>query len=429
MRHQKMPLRIIFWIAWRNIVSKKRQSGLSFMTTISIFGILLGVAALVIVLSVMGGFEGELKEKMLKGEPHLEIVNKTALVGLSLKEHPLSEFAHYPEISHIEPFVQADVVAKQGKHLSPMVLFGIDPTKGGEVWGFGSADFEGDLKSIGEDHEAAFVENTGKYPGIALGKDLAKQLGASLGDELFVISPEANGQSVLAGGTLSRPYVVSGIFETGLFNYDAKWAVVRLDEARKFMADYDPSLDEDEYVSGIGINVQNPFEVEKFAKKLPLGELTTKSWTQTNSALLFALKLEKFTMGAILMLIVLVAAFSISGTLMMTVFHKKRQIAILRSLGATRAAILKTFLAQGLSIGLLGVASGGGIGLSFCYLLEKFKFHEMPSNIYYLRSLPVKFLPFDYLVICFLALILSLIGALYPAFIASKQNPSQGLRY
>ncbi len=422
------------WAAWRYLIARKGRQGLSFMTSFSVLGVTIGVAALIVVLSVMGGFEQDLKQKMLRGEPHLEVLGENATAGFSLKEHPVAEFQSlFPDADGVAPFTQADVVLKQGKHLSAVVLFGIDPVIGGSLWAFDESMTEGKLKDIGEEHlpiMSAEGERS-RWPGIVLGDGLAGQLGADVGDEVVVLSPQATSSSALtSGGTITRSYVVVGIFHTGLFNYDAKWAVVRLDEGRKFMADYEPSLDDDEFVTGVGVNHKNPYEIDSYVDKLkPLAGLQGKTWKDTNSALLFALKLEKYTMGAILMLIVLVAAFSISGTMMMTVFHKKQQISLLRSLGMTQADIGRLYLIQGALIGTVGIILGLLLGLSLCYLLQALRFADLPANLLSLRSLPVKFLPFEYVVICISAWILSILGAFYPALIAARQNPSQGLRY
>jgi lipoprotein-releasing system permease protein len=216
---------------------------------------------------------------------------------------------------------------------------------------------------------------------------------------------------------------------TGQASYDSKWTVASLDEGRHFMADYDPSLSAEEYVTGVAINVPNPMVIDKMAQRLKKwADLTPKTWQMTNKSLLFALKLEKFTMGAILMLIVLVAAFSISGTMIMTVFHKRSQVSILRSLGMSQGEVLKLFLAHGLVIGTVGVGFGLGLGLLACYLIRFTKLFPLPEGIYYLRMLPVKFLPMEYGVICICAWGFALIASAYPAMAASRQNPSDGVR-
>lgn len=427
--------RVLLWMAWRNLVARKGRHGLSFMTVISIAGVTVGVSALIIVLSVMGGFEQELKRKMLKGQPHLEIMNPQALAGFPLKDYPLQLFRdQVPEATGIEAFTQADVVLKQGKHLSPVVLFGVDPKGEEHLWGFNDAMVEGKLADIGKEHLPILTTEgeASRWPGVVLGQTLATQLGADIGDEITILSPSAatSASTALGGGTITRHYVVVGTFATGLFNFDSKWAVVSLAEGRKFMTDYDPSMDADAYVSGVAINVKEPYNVSEFADRIKkVTKLDAKTWQDTNSALLFALKLEKFTMGSILMLIVLVAAFSISGTMMMTVFHKKRQVALLRSLGMSQRNIAKLFLAQGAAIGGVGIVFGVSFGLTVCFFLDEMRVKSMKMDLFYLKSLPVKYLPTDYLVICSVALILSLLGAVYPALTAARHNASQGLRY
>jgi lipoprotein-releasing system permease protein len=421
-------------MAWRNLVAYRSKNGLSFMTIISILGVAVGVSALIIVLSVMGGFERDLKEKMLKGSPHMEILSENTLAGFGLVQYPLKKFR---EVFHdaviIEPFTQADIVIKHGKHLSSGVLFGVEPD-GGKLWGFDGHLINGKLSDIGKLHSPliSYDDKENQWPGLAIGDKLATQLGADIGDELTLLSPMAtvSASAVMGGATLTRTYVLSGIFHTGLFNYDAKWVVVSLGEGRKFLQDYDPSLDEDKYVSGIGINIIEPYEVEDFVKRSKgFKGLKTLTWKQSNTSLILALTLEKITMGSILMLIVLVAAFSISGTMMMAVFHKKRQVCLLRSLGMTKQAIIKLFLFQAFTISSAGILLGLAFGLATCFAIYNLRYANLPPELLILKTFPVKFLPLEYAFICIFAWLLSLVGASYPAWIASKQDPSSGLRY
>lgn len=404
------------------------------MTTISIMGVTLGVAALIIVLSVMGGFEQDLKSKMLRGMPHVEVLGKQAILGFSLNERPIAEIESLlPSDAKIAPFVNVEVVLKQDKHLAAVSLYGVDADADTSMWAFHESLIEGELAGIQglQQPLVSFSENPPKLPGIVLGDALAGQLGANLGDEVTVISPESlSTHTILGGGTLTRSYVLVGIFHSGLFNYDTKWAVVSVDEARKFMVGYDPGLDEENYITGLAVNVKDPNAVDAIAARInALPDLSAKTWKDSNAALLFALQLEKYTMGAILMLIVLVAAFSISGTMMMTVFHKKTQISLLRSIGMTRWDIGRLFLIQGLTVGAVGILLGLALGLGVCFGLEKLRYIDVPANLMSIRGLPVRFLPLEYIVICLSAWALSMIGALYPALTASRQNPSTGLRY
>jgi lipoprotein-releasing system permease protein len=424
--------RTLLWMAWRGLIARRKKAGLNFMTVVSILGVATGVAALIIVLSVMGGFEADLYKRMCEGQPHLELTSEKAGVGISLRELPINDLRkRLPDAVDMEPFIQADVVAKHGKHYSPLTVFGIDPERSGHLWAFHGSMTVGQLTDIATTHAPYFApeEPSERAPGIVLGKQLATQLGVDLGDEISVISPEANTSSVLGGATLARRYIVVGKFVTGMFNYDARWAVVSLPEARKFMPAYDPSLDEDDYVTGIAINVKDPMRVNDAAARFKdIPGIATLTWMQTNKAYLFALKLEKFAMGSVLMLIVLVAAFSISGTLMMTVFHKRGQVALLRSLGMTNTDVARLFLLHGLGIGLSGIALGVTFGVLICAVIYFIPSIPLPTGVYYLKSLPVKFLPLDYVVISLLALLLSLLAAIWPAITASRQDPVNGLR-
>lgn len=434
---QKVPSKLMVWMAWRYLVAKKAGNGLSFMTTVSVLGVGVGVAALIIVLSVMGGFERDLKEKMIKGNPHLEVVSENELAGFSLAQHPLAKIqAAFPEAQRMEPYTQADVVLKNGRHLASGVLYGIDP-EGGHIWGFSGQMVEGEMSSIGSEHLplVSYDDEANQWPGLVLGNKLATQLGADVGDEVSILSPlTANSaHSALSGGTLARHFVVTGIFSTGLFNYDSKWAVVKLQEGRKFLLDYDPSLDEGEYVSGVGINVKEPYDIDEVVRQAQAKEdfsgLKFHTWMSSNASLILALRLEKFTMGSILMLIVLVAAFSISGTMMMSVFHKKRQVSLLRSLGMTRGDIVQLFLLQALTIAFAGVMIGLSFGLASCFCIHALRTIELPYSWQFLSVFPVRFLPLEYGVICGFAFLLSLVGAFYPAWMASRPAPSTGLRY
>lgn len=404
------------------------------MTWISIGGIAIGVSALIIVLSVMGGFEDDLLGKMLRGQPHIEIMAKDASLGFPLKENPIESFKKvFPEAIAFEPFTQSDVVLKQRKHLSSATLIGVDPSSTNKLWGFHGALTEGKLSDLLVKHTPVYWSQAGEpplLPGIILGDGLATQLGAELGDEINILTPYASISDVLGGISVSSHFVLVGKFRSDLFNFDGRWAVVALSDGRRFLPEYADFIDKDEYVSGVAFNVKDPLNIENYTGRMgSLPGLQAQTWQTVNKSLLFALKLEKFAMGSILMLIVVVAGFSISGTLMMTVYHRRNQVALLQAIGMGRKDIALLFLSHGMAIAFVGIVLGTIFGLVVCALIKFFRFIPLPEGVYYLKALPVKFLPFDYGVICLLALLLALAAAIYPAITASRQEPSKGLRY
>ena len=425
-------------MAWRYLIAKRKGSGLSFMTITSILGIAIGVMVLIVVMSVMAGFGDDWHKKMLSGAPHLEITAKNSLLGFSLNKYPMEELAsRVPDAQIVQPYIQSDVILKHSKYIQPVVLFGIELNQSEYPWPFGKEDVEQnhpDFSMLAKQHKPILSHDNSLYPGVILGEGLARNLNVSEGDEITILNPQnvISSGAVLTDGVVSKKYVVVGLFFTGSADFDNKWAITSLDNARKFLLDYDQSLDAEQYVSGIAINVKDPFSVDRLKKILvtpdnKYEELKTVTWQETNSALLFALKLEKYTMGSILMLIVLVAAFSISCTLMMTVYHKRTQLSLLRSIGMSKEQVVKLFLSHGFVIASVGIFLGLICGIGLCFLISGFKFISLPQSIYYLKYLPVKFIPGSYVVICICSWILSLVAAVYPAYIGASRNPVDGL--
>lgn len=419
----EMNIPLLSWLALRNLLGQKKR-GLSFMTICSIFGVTIGVSALIVVLSVMGGFERDLKRKMLSGEPHIELQHDNAIRGFSKAELSLQAMKKLLPSAQVAPFTKAAVVLKHRKYLATAEIIGIDPKEDNSGWAFARSILEGKLAAIAPDPAR-------DNPGIVLGDGLRAQLGLDIGEAVTVFSPQIDASdSLLAGDTLARTYTVVGSFYTGQVEFDAKWAVVALPEGRKFMTDYDESLDDEGFVTGYGLTIPKPMAVDDLVARLKLPKgLVAKTWKDNNAAIIFALTLEKYTMGAILLLIVVVAAFSISGTIMMTVFHKQVQISLLRAIGLNRQQVTGYFMLQGLWIGVIGVVVGNLLGLGICFVLFTLKSGEIPASINSLTALPVKFLPLEYSVISVLALLLTIVGAIYPAILAARQVPSAGLRY
>lgn len=415
--------RYVTWIALRQVFSKRRKAGISFLTTASVLGTMIGVAALIIVLSVMAGFEKDLKSRIFKGLPHVEFLSENALAGFSLDKHPLSSFKDIVKTAiYVEPFTRSDLVFKQGQRLASVTLFGIDPTLGGKPWGFSDAVITGSIESLNNGNS--------EYPGVILGEALALQLGVEVGDRLTAISPQMNIGDALAGHRFTQTYEVVATFKTDIPNYDSKYAATTLSSGRKFMEEYEESLDQENYVSGVATSFSDPEHIEKdLHLSLVPSNLKTVTWKDVNKSLIVALKLEKFAMGAVLFLIVLVAAFSVSGTIMMTVYYKRNQVSLLRALGMRRSDIMQLFMTHGLIISGLGVLLGFALGLSACFLIQNSELLKLPQGVYLIKKLPVRFLDVEYVIIGFGAFFLSLIASVYPAYKAAQQDPGLGLRY
>ena len=413
----------ISWIALRQIFSSRRRAGLSFMTIASVVGTTIGVAALVIVLSVMGGFEKDLKSRIFKGLPHLEIFNQNSAAGFSLDTYPVSKFENVVSQSkNIEPFTRSDVVLKHDKRLASVTMFGIDDSMGGQPWGFSDAMIAGQITQL----SSADL----KSPGIILGEALSVQLGVDVGDFISAISPQMSIGDALGGQRFTQQLEVVGIFRTDIPNYDSKYVAVKLNTGRKFMQDYDESMDSENYVSGIAATFSDPEHIDKNLNiaKLP-NEFQVVTWKDVNKSLIVALKLEKFAMGSVLFLIVVVAAFSIAGTIMMTVYYKRHQISLLRALGMRSSDIMRLFIAHGAFIGGVGVVLGFSLGLGICWFIASIDLLNLPQGVYLIKKLPVRFLDVEYVIIGIGALVLSLAASIYPALTAAKQEPSNGLRY
>ncbi len=401
------------------------------MTWVSICGVGIGVASLIVVLSVMGGFSSDLQSKLLKGKPHMEIVAKNVQAGFSLVDSPMSSFQKKLKgAESVEAFIRTDVVLKIENKLATAELFGVDPKRKSHLWAFDQFMVDGEISSIGKKHIAVLSSDSNRYPGIVLGSALAAKLGVGYGDKLTIVTPQSAVDVVFSSSsTFQRHYIVTGVFSSNLFKYDQSWAVVSLDSARKHMVDYDTYLDEEKFITGIATKISDPFKIDEYASRVQQKGLKTMTWKDFNKSYLVALRLEKYSMSIVLALIVLVAAFSISGTMAMTVYFRRGQIALLRSLGMTEGNLLGLYVLQGLFIGAVGLIIGLILGLGVCFGIYAFDFIELPQGVYYLKKLPIKFLPFEYMVICAGALLMTLLAALFPAFFASRQNTSSGLRF
>ncbi len=408
-----MNLPYQLFISLRYLRTKKKQKGISVNTAISIAGVALGVMALIIVLSVMSGFQDDLQKKILGVNAHIVVLSyEGKLKGQAeLRE----KIGRIKGIESSTPFVYGQAMLGSGAKGHGVVVRGIEPDIG-----IGMTDI---LKNIKGGSIDALKKDTGT-PGIIIGRELLRNLGLFAGDEVNLISPFG-----IAGplGMLPKikKFKVAGFFEAGMYEYDSSLAYINIKDAQDFF-NYQDS------VTGIEIKVDDIYGTEKtgLAIENTLGvPYYTRDWKQMNKNLFAALKLEKIVMFIILVLIVLVASFNIISNLVMIVIEKSREIAILKAMGATSGGIMSIFMIHGLIIGIVGTIIGITGGYTACYLLKTYKFISLPADVYYLSYLPVKMNLPDFIAVASAAVFISFIATIYPSWQAAKLNPVEPLRY
>lgn len=415
-----MPFEL--FIGLRYLKAKRKSTFISLITLISVAGVALGVMALIIVLAVMTGFEEDLKDKILGTNAHIVVLNTAG---------PMDDYkALLKKVQGIDgvlaatPFIYNQVMLSSGRNVSGVVLRGIDVATDAKVTNLHKSIVEGSLQAL--------EETADKTPGLVIGKELAKNLGLMMGDSVDVISPMGN---ITPFGMMPklRHFRVAGIFNTGMFEYDTTLAYVSLAEAQNFLALGDT-------VTGIQLRVRDVYKTGALTQVInrELGPpYHARDWMQMNKNILFALKTEKSVMFIILTLIVLVAAFGIASTLFMVVMEKTRDIAILKSMGATSRSIMRIFVFEGVLIGVVGTLIGVLSGLLVALNLEPIVgaiqkvtgFELFSKDIYYLDRFPSQVIPSDVILISITAVLISFAATLYPSWAASRLSPAEALRY
>ena len=415
-------MRYEWFIGLRYLKAKRKQTFISIITVISIFGVALGVMALIVVLSVMSGFETTLKEKILGTQAHLVLL-KASQEGMDQYEEMAKRVQGVKGVVSAAPFIFNQVMLSSESNVSGVVIKGIDPDRVGKVTELAHNMKAGRLQDL---------KGEGDSPGIILGVELAKHLGVSLKDTIQVVSPLGTMTPMGMMPKMKRFRVV-GIFYSGMYEYDNTMAYVSLESAQKFFG-------MGNRVTGIEIKTNDIYKVKEVGKEIrqTLGfSFWTKDWMEMNRNLFSALKLEKIIMFIILVLIVLVAALNIISTLIMVVMEKHKDIAILKSMGAPSKGILRIFIIEGGVIGFVGTALGAILGLGLAFNLDKvvqflenlFGFKALSPEIYYIEKFPSQVNSLDVGLIIVTAIGISLLATLYPSWRASKLDPAEALRY
>lgn len=470
------------FIGTRYLMAKKSASLLSIITLISVLGVALGVTALIVVLSVMGGFKKDLKEKILGTKAHA-VVRPVDGEVLREWENLVKITSEVPEVVGVSPYIESEVMISSPTNLSGVFLRGIDTERVASVSNLVTSIEEGKIEYLIDDSEldadlrkkrgeelddllkkvqnereeaeleieAAEEDRYGeegfmpsifdeeaeseegempgifdkpvasKLPGLIIGKELARSLQVSLGQEVNVVTP--NGEMGPMGPMpRSRPFKIVGVFYSGMYEYDANMAYTALSDTQDFL-DIDG-------VTGLEIktvDVERADVIAQGVRSAVSDRARVLDWQELNRSLFYALKLEKIAMFVVLTFIILVASFSIVAMLVMIVIEKGREIAILKALGAPNVGIMRTFVFQGTVIGVVGAFAGLCLGLGICYFLSEFGF-PLNSEVYYISTLPVDVDPVEIVSVVIAAILISFLATIYPSIQAAKLNPVEGLR-
>ena len=399
--------------------AKRRNHFISFISLISMAGIALGVAALIVVLSVMNGFQEEIRTRILGVAAHVEVSDPRG--GLAGWEGVAREVAALPRVQAAAPYVNGQAMVTVGGAARGVLVRGIVPGLESRVTDIAQHMRAGSLEALKAD---AF--------GVVIGADLARALRSYVGDKLVLIIPRG---SVTPAGVIPRlkQFTVVGVFDVGYAQADASLALVHLADAQLLYQVGDA-------VSGVRLKLDDPLEARGVARDIARAagdRLQASDWTQANPNLFRAIEIEKRMIFIIMVLIITVAAFNVVSTLVMLVTDKQADIAILRTLGAAPRSVMQIFIVQGSVIGVIGTLLGfaGGLALAFNVdvvvpaLETALGFKFLSKDVYQIPDLPSKVEALDVAIVCAVSLVLSLAATLYPSWRASRVNPAEALRY
>lgn len=408
------------FIGLRYTRAKKRNHFISFISLISLLGITLGMTALITVMSVMNGFQKEVRARILGVASHVQISgfdNK-----LSNWQFTADEASRNPSVEGAAPFVSAQGMVSYDQVVHGAIVRGILPEKENTVADFADMMVSGELENL----------IPGDF-GIIIGMELARSLGAFRGDKIVLISPQGQ---VTPAGILPRlkQFTVVGIFEAGHFEYDSALVLIHIADAQKLYR-----MDENT-VSGVRLKLKDMFQAPQVVQELAsslTGAYYITDWTKQHANYFRAIQIEKRMLSLILALIIAVAAFNIVSTLVMAVTDKQSDIAILRTLGASPRSIMKIFIVQGTFIGVAGTFLGvtGGVLLAYnvgevvAFIEWIFSVEFLSNEIYYISKIPTDPQATDIVTVAIVSFVLSLLATIYPSYRASKVNPAEALRY
>jgi len=398
-------------VAFRYLLAKRKQAFISVISAISTLGVTVGVMALVIALALMTGLQEELRDRIVGSNPHIYVWNSK---GIQDYHAEAAKLRQVPHVLGAAPAIMGQGLITASGETQPLQVKGIDPALEQEVTNLKGAITAGSIDGL------TSVE--GELDGILLGKNLAAKLAVNPGDDVSLTL----GVTLTPAGLLprTRRMKVAGIFSLGLFEFDSAYGYLSLDVAKRVLAK--------EQVDLIQLRVDDIYAAPRIAESIPetLGsQYVTTDWADMNKSLFSALGLEKMAISLTIGLIVMVAALNIVASLILLVMEKHRDIAILKTMGASARSVTRIFMMQGLIIGVIGTAVGASAGLVLTLVLTKYKLIRVPADVYQMSYVPFRVLPLDFIVVIVGAVLICFVATLYPSRQAAKLDPVQALRY
>jgi len=400
-------------IALRYLFAKRKQAFISVISSISTLGVAIGVMAVIIALAMMTGLQDELRDRMLGSNPHVWVWNQK---GIANAQAEAAKLRALPHVIGAAPAILGQGLISASSETQPVQIKGIDPALEQQVTDIKGAMLTGSLAPLASTAE-------GDPDGILLGKDLAAKLGVSVGDSVSLLTPQGT-LSPMGMIPRTRRLRVAGTFSLGLFEFDSTYGFVSLDVAKRLLdrtqADF------------IQLRVDDIYHAPQIAQSITdtLGpQYLTEDWEGMNRSLFKALWLEKIAVSLAIGLIVMVAALNIIGTLILLVMDKHRDIAILKTMGASARSVTLLFMMQGTMIGLVGTVAGGVAGFVLSFVLDRYKLISIPGDVYQVSHLPFTVVPLDFTLVVAVALLICFVATIYPSRQAAKLDPAAALRY
>ncbi|MCX7732016.1 MAG: lipoprotein-releasing ABC transporter permease subunit [candidate division WOR-3 bacterium] len=401
-----------FFIARRYLRGRSRHL-LSGPSAIAMGGVFVGVAAIIIVLSVENGFHKELRDRILGASPHITVsqFGYQPVVYQGEQDSLVRKIRQVPGVVEVAPFIYTKILIRAGSLVEGGVVKGVEPELERKMTQLAGSVIEGE-----------FVLDSA---GAVIGSELARSLGVFVGDEIVLFTPAAGTATPVGYLPRTKTFRVRGIFDAGMYEYNASFVFVGLRDLQQFLGIRG-------MVSGYEVRCAEPLDASRVARRVAsvLGmPFRATDWIAQNKNLFTALRLEKVVTFIVLVLIVLVAAFNIVGMLTMMVMRKTREIGILKTIGARSPSITRIFMLVGLMIGILGTAGGAIFGFVVSWLLNRYRFVNLPGDVYFIKNLPVQMQWQDFAIVCTSALVITFVATFYPAYRAARLQPVEAIRY